>query len=303
MKVDKIVAIIGSNSFVGSSLVENLINRKTKLNLYETNKTNPYNSKNINYYHYNYPNNKLNYYELSKNDIIFFCSAAGVQSNNKVKDDLIFQLNSLEPLRLSLELEKLNFKGKFVTFGSYAELGINSQIHKYTEIELIKSNNLLINPYSISKKILTSYIFSRNHKINWYHLIISSLYGRCEGQHRLINYIIKCVRSDKNLVLSSGNQVRQYINIEDVSNLLLKIIYEENLPGIYNLTSDNHTTINKIVEIVLSILNQTNYPISIKERADSNMKILMTCNKKIKKQFNWKPIIELEDGIKSYLNK
>jgi nucleoside-diphosphate-sugar epimerase len=134
-------------------------------------------------------------------------------------------------------------------------------------------------------------------------LIISSLYGRCEGQHRLINYIIKCVRSNKNLVLSSGNQVRQYINIEDVSSLLLKIIYEENLPGIYNLTSDNHTTINKIVEIVLSILNQTNYPISIKERADSNMKILMTCNKKIKKQFKWKPIIELEDGIKSYLNK
>jgi hypothetical protein len=55
-------------------------------------------NKSIIFHKYIYPNCGLDYDLLSTLDAIYFCSATGVQSNVKVAEDLIYGLNTFEPI-------------------------------------------------------------------------------------------------------------------------------------------------------------------------------------------------------------
>lgn len=69
----------------------------------------------------------LNYEELAKSDVVIYASGAGVQAALSTPSLLMYQLNVNAPIAITLGLKQAGFKGTYVSFGSYMEIGINDE--------------------------------------------------------------------------------------------------------------------------------------------------------------------------------
>jgi nucleoside-diphosphate-sugar epimerase len=224
-----------------------------------------------------------------------------VQSNIVVTEEIIYGLNTFEPIKVAIELEKNNFKGKFITFGSYFEIGSNTIEKKFSESEVVFSKGNVPNHYCNSKRMLSRFISGHLHKIKWFHFILPTIYGPTENPIRLIPYLINSILINEPIKVTSGTQRRQYIHIEDVIDLITKILHDISEGNIYNVAPNNSISIKELIETILETMSYNDANVSIISRVDENMKYLSLDTTKTNKVFNWEPKINLIQGIKTYL--
>lgn len=298
------IAIIGGNSFLGKQLLFKLLNSSENISFHIFGSSideELLEYKSVYFHKYIYPHILLEYKSLIDFDAIYFCSATGVQSNEPLQEELIYGLNSFEPIRLAIELEKNNFNGKFVTFGSYFEIGSNVMDKNFTENEVVFSQGDVPNHYCNSKRILSRYFSGNLHKINWFHFVLPTIYGPTENPMRLIPYLINSILKKEPIKITSGTQSRQYIHIDDVIDLITIILNEDFEKGIYNVAPNQALRIKDLIETIFETMNFNSDNVSIINRVDENMKHLALDNSKTKKTFNWEPKIRLIQGIKTYI--
>lgn len=303
------ITIIGGKSFLGNSLLNKIISTQKKVKKILIFSSSDF--KNIDehkykeittFIKYSYPKFKLNLNLLIDSDVIFFCSALGLEKSSEITDDLIFGLNTFEPIQLSIFLERNNYSGKLVTFGSYFEIGINNDKNYFSEIDIVSSQSLLLNSYSLSKKLLTTYYSSKSHNILWYHFILPHFYGKNEKSVRFIPYLIDSIKNNKKLVLSEGNQLRQFLHINDITDLMIILINSNNKSSMYNLAPNDYCSINEIKNLVFKLMKFDGRDVETIKKFDEDMKYLIMSNKKVKKEFNWNPKIKIDYGISNYFN-
>jgi nucleoside-diphosphate-sugar epimerase len=190
---------------------------------------------------------KIDFEELSKSDLIIYASGAGIQSNLEESYNDIYMLNTFIPISISKELSLRSFNGTFVTFGSYFEVGNNSNDGLYSENSLINSGLEVPSDYCISKRLLTKYISSS--KFNYYHLhlILPTIYGEREGEHRLIPYTLGKLKNQEAPQFTSGEQIRQYLYVGDIPKLVFKLV-EKNMMGIINIPGIQTFSVKGVVE-------------------------------------------------------
>lgn len=298
------IAIIGGNSFLGKQLFLRLLNsnKETLFHIFGSSFEDKYlKLHSVTFHKYIFPISSLDYKLLSTCDAIYFCSATGVQSNMVVPEKMIYGLNTFEPIKVAIELEKNNFKGKFITFGSYFEIGTNIIEKYFTENEVVFAKGNVPNHYCNSKRMLSRYVSGNLHKINWFHFLLPTIYGSTENPMRLIPYIINSILNKEPIKVTSGTQLRQYIHIEDVIDLISKIFDDKSNGGIYNLAPNNSISIKELIETIFETLNYNADNVSIIRRVDENMKYLSLDTSKTKETFKWEPKVSLIEGIKTYL--
>lgn len=189
------------------------------------------------------------YLALKNSDAIIYAVGAGIQSNLNESSDLIYNLNVNIPVRICNELDKIGFEGTFITFGSYFEIGENFEDKKFNELELANSQRNVPNDYCVSKRMLTRFVNSKQHKYNHLHAILPTIYGENESAHRLIPYTVKALKHGDELKFTSGNQVRQYLYIDDVPQILFSLI-KENASGVFNFPGNETFTVKQLVKQV-----------------------------------------------------
>ena len=101
---------------------------------------------------------QIDYTQLSKSDIIIYASGAGIQNNLNESAYLIYALNVTAPINICNGLRINNYKGIFISFGSYFELGQTTERHAFTEHEVLTSTFKAPNDYTISKRMLSRFI-------------------------------------------------------------------------------------------------------------------------------------------------
>jgi nucleoside-diphosphate-sugar epimerase len=136
-----------------------------------------------------------------------------------------------------------------VSFGSYFEIGNNSQSKIYDEIELVNSILKVPNDYCVSKRLLTKYRNSFDSSFKYYHFILPTIYGELELKHRLIPYTVNTIRNGGKLMFSSGKQIRQYLYAGDIPKLIFEIFYKCE-DGIYNIAGSETLSVRGIVETI-----------------------------------------------------
>lgn len=298
------IAIIGGNSFLGKQLFLRLSksNNQTSFHIFGSSiETTWMENNSITFHQYVFPNSTLDYKLLSTFDAIYFCSATGVQSNMVVTEEMIYGLNTFEPIKVVIELEKNNFKGRFITFGSYFEIGSNTIEKNFSETEVVFAQGNVPNHYCNSKRMLSRYFSGNLHKINWFHFILPTIYGPTENPMRLIPYLINAILNNEPIKVTSGTQLRQYIHIEDVIDLITKILHENIQGSIYNVAPNNSLSIKELIDTIFETMKYNAENVSIISRVDENMKYLSLDTSKTKEAFNWQPKIDLIEGIKTYL--
>ena len=96
-------------------------------------------------------------------DVIIYTSGLGVQATMHTKDEDIYTINSFIPISLTEQLEVGGFSGKFISFGSYFEIGIeNNSFAKVAIPPIIAGKYSLsasvISPCSITFALLLNFI-------------------------------------------------------------------------------------------------------------------------------------------------
>ena len=102
---------------------------------------------------------KIDYDKIVGYNVIFYASGAGVQAALKTDSSLMYALNVNVPIEITLQLKKHGFKGIYVSFGSYMEIGLNDEDGKaFKEKEVLCSDLPVTNDYALSKRLYGRYM-------------------------------------------------------------------------------------------------------------------------------------------------
>lgn len=136
--------------------------------------------------------------------------------------------NYFQQIRFFKALKKISSIQKIIVTGSCFEYGILKG--KASESKKINSFNF----FSKAKINIYKYLiknFSKK-KIIWLRLFY--VYGKKQRNKALIPYLIKKLKSNKDIKLNEPYAARDFINVDDVSNVIIKFL-KINRHGIFNV--------------------------------------------------------------------
>lgn len=248
-----IISIFGTNGMLSTYLSIYFIQRDNViLNLYgiEEPKDYRYNS----FVYVNLLEDEIDYNILVKSDIIIYAAGAGVQAAVDTKSDLMYNLNLFIPIKICNKLKEHNYKGTYISFGSYMEIGLNDNENiLFSEKQIELSPLQVTNDYALSKRLLTRYMGNLIAGFKYWHFILPNMFVKNEAGTRLIPFVLGYIKSVKNGELidlpkfSSGNQIRQYINLEELCIVLSKSLEYDMRSGIYNVGGGDIFTIKELI--------------------------------------------------------
>ena len=125
-------------------------------------------------------------------------------------------------------------------------------------------------------------------------------YGPKQDMNRFLPIVIKGCIKNKKFPCSRGNQLRDFVHVDDVVDAILKSLTNKNARGqIINIGSGKPRKIRNIIEHVKRI-SKGGYPQfgKIKLRKDEILKLYPNI-KKAEKKINWRPKILFKKGLKS----
>ena len=187
----------------------------------------------------------------------------------------------------------------FVQMGSSIEYGHSKSPQK----ENIKCNPKLIKSVYGKAKLLSSlYLIKlfRERKFPSTILRLYLAYGPRQDTNRFLPIIIKGCLKDKKFACSKGNQLRDFVYVNDVVDAILKSLTNKNARGqIINIGSGKPKKIRNIIEQVRKISKGGNPQFGkIKLRKDEILKLYPNINK-AKDKINWEPKTSFDKGLKS----
>ena len=294
------VTILGTNGFLSRAIALYCNEKHYTLDMYGLNE--PVGHEYDTFHKVNLMTDDLNNEDIIQSDIIVYAIGAGIQSNLKEGNDLIYNLNVNAPVKICNSLKAAGYKGCFITFGSVFEMGETKEERSFTEEDVLTSICPAPNDYTVSKRMLSRFIDSYKHDFTHWHFFIPTIYGEKENPLRLIPYTINAIKNKENLHFTAGDQTRQYIYVGEV-HCMIDLAYNKHLPsGIYNIQGKDTLTVR---EIVTKIHKHFNVEVpddcfgSVK-RADVGMKYLALDGTKLKNAIGFEANISLADVIDKY---
>lgn len=268
------ISILGTNGFLSNAIGKYANEHGWLLDMYGLAKPDSlhYNA----FYEINLMDKNLDCASMLDSDIIIYAIGAGIQSNLNEGADLIYALNVTAPVAICNKLKALQYNGVFVTFGSYFELGESDLQCPATEQDIINANAPAPTDYVVSKRMLTRFVTSYKHDYMHWHFILPTIYGPGENPKRLIPYTINAIRNGGELHFTSGEQVRQYLYVGDVAQIIDNAKIKQLPSGIYNLPGTETLSVR---QLVTNIADAFDYKINsasfgLAQRTDVHMQYL-----------------------------
>ena len=275
------ILIIGSEGSIGNSIKEFFLKKKKIKRIYCIDKNVPQSiDSKIVYKKIDLSRNKINTSVPFKIDIALFLSF-NLNFKNTNKKRYMKEGNNI--FINGLDIIKKNKIKKVIYFSSFAVYGKNKKIN-YENSKLNPDNS-----YGKLKSICEKKLIENSKNYYEYLILrISQIYGE-NIKSNIVYKFIKCGLQNRKITIhGNGNQKRDFVNIKDFLNLILKCIsFKES--KIYNITGDKE---HKIIEIVntlkldYKIIKKFKNPIKLK--GNSNL---------IKKDFKWKPKVEFKSEL------
>ena len=187
----------------------------------------------------------------------------------------------------------------FVQMGSSAEYG---------NVKSPQKENAKCNPKSVygQAKLLSSmYLIDLFKKQKFPSVILRlyNTYGARQDLNRFIPIVISGCIKNKKFPCSKGNQLRDFLHVDDVVDAILKSLTNKNAKGqIINIGYGKPRIIKNIIEYIKKIV-KGGYPLfgKVKLRKDEILKVYPDISK-AKNKINWKPKISFKEGLKATID-
>ena len=276
------ILITGSDGFIGKNLVNKLIQKK-KYKIFEIK-----NSKNDIL-------NKKSLLKIPKVDYVIHLASKNLLTNKS--NDTKFLLNNIEITKKIIEFCLKN-NCKLIFLSSY--------IYGNTKIPTSEKNiKNPLNIYSLSKSLSEDICryYVKTQKLECLILRLFNLYGKYQNKKFLIPKIIEQVENNKDIIINNTSPFRDLLYIDDFINLIEKIIKKNITSEIYNVGSGKSYGVKKIIKTIQNEYKTNLKVINKNIKKDFETKITKANIDKIKRKYNWKPKIDLSEGIKKIKNE
>ena len=302
------VAIIGSNGMLSMALTKYFyVQPDTIVDVYGLDAPKGYEC--TNFYQINLLKDKLDYSKLIQSDVIIYASGAGVQAALKTDSSLMYALNVNVPVEMTIMLKKHDYKGTYVSFGSYMEIGLNDVDGKaFDEDDVICSPLPVTNDYALSKRLYGRYMKDLIADYTRLHFILPNMFSEDDLKPgtRLVPYVLKYLQDYKagrptdTPSFSAGTQTRQYITLEEAMVVLSKALDKHIDSGIYGIGGGEFFSIRNLIERLFKL-----YDVPCKDeyfgkevRRDGDIKSLRINGEKLQRAIGFLPNQTIENIFK-----
>ena len=221
----------------------------------------------------------------------------------------MYQLNVSAPIAITLGLKKVGFKGIYVSFGSYMEVGVNDEEGKaFNEDEVVCSTLPVTNDYALSKRLYGRYMRDFKADFTFFHFILPNMFTEDDLKPgtRLVPYTLQYLQdycAGKNPVapkFSAGTQTRQFITLEEMIHTVNKAIDAKISSGLYCIGGGEFLSIRNLIERLFAIYKvpceKEYFGQSI--RRDGDIRSLRLDGSKLYKALCYQPEKTIEDIFK-----
>jgi dTDP-glucose 4,6-dehydratase len=155
------------------------------------------------------------------------------------------------------------------------------------------------NPYSASKAAAEHFVMAYGNTYKLPYIIINSSnnYGPNQNSEKLIPRIIQCIKYGQNIpVYGKGNQVRDWLYVEDTCQAIDLIVKEGVVGERYCIGGDSEVTNLEIVNTILNKIGASSNLIKhVEDRLGHDIRYAID-NSKIN-ALGWKPTTSLSNGL------
>ena len=302
------ISIIGANGMLSVALTKYYMAKNgVTVDVYGLDAPNGYECDN--FCKVNLLKDKFDYEKLAASDVVVYASGAGVQAALHTDSSLMYALNVNAPVEMTLQLKKHDFKGIYVSFGSYMEIGVNEESGKsFKEDEVVCSSLPVTNDYALSKRLYGRYMKDFSADFTFYHFILPNMFSEDDLKPgtRLVPYTLQYLQdytAGKNPTeprFSAGLQTRQFITLEEMILTVDKALCSKIPSGIYNIGGGEFLSIRNLIERLFSI-----YGAPCKDeffgqevRRDGDIKSLRINGDKLYNELGYLPNSKIEDIFK-----
>lgn len=134
------------------------------------------------------------------------------------------------------------------------------------------------------------------------------IYGPYEGFHKLIPQMIRALLKKNSLELTPGEQLRDYIHVDDLCNAIIMILEKSTKisnNSVFNICSGKAVSIKQLGKEISNVMNCAHEKYlnfgALDYRKNENM-YLVGDNEKILNELGWYPKIELKMGLRETIN-
>ncbi len=285
MSLKKSVLVIGGSGFIGSHLVDELVNKKYHVTVLDLKKSKHHNLK-----------AKFIKGSVEKTKII---------SPLIKKNKIIYHLAGISDLNQAYKNALGTAKSNIISTVKVMEFCVKHNVDKFIFASSIYVNSSFGGFYKSSKIACETYIeeFARLYGLNYRILRYGSIYGsRANLSNGIYSLLYNGIKTNQLLYKGSSNSIRRYIHVKDVAKISVKLLAEKYNNKYINVTGDYDINIKYLLKMISKITNIKNIKFSrlkytghyVKTPFDKNP--IKAINIKLKNK------IKLEKGIKELIN-
>jgi len=235
-------------------------------------------------------------FESKKVDVVVNL-AAETHVDRSLLDGAPFLRTNVEGTRVLLEAASRHGVGRFLQVSTdevYGSLGPTSPA--FTEQSPLEPNS----PYAASKAAADLLVraYHRSYDLSVLITRSSNNYGPYQFPEKFLPLCITHALDDRPLPLyGDGQNIRDWIHVEDHVRALLDVL-EEGTPGeIYNISSGEEQTNQRMAEQILDLLEKPRSLIRyVEDRPGHDRRYALDASK-IRKELGWEPVVSLSRGL------
>ena len=298
LKIKGSIILSGSSGFIGFNFAEYVLrNSNIKVFAYrekEVLTSNNFRLKILKSYKNFYLINNKSINKLKKNiKVVFNFASYGVDPRQK-------DINKMLEGNIKFSLKMIDISHKFNA--KYVHI---SSSYEYKDSNIRINEQTLLKPNSLygAFKAATSNIVEQVCKYkNIQNVIIYlfGVYGPYESGTKILPGLFKSLSKNKSMKLTDGKQVRDYTFVGDVVRGCFLLGFRKTKKGKYNICSTKGISIKNFIIKFAKIgkFNRRLLKFGAKKMEENKFLKVIGDNRNISKEFDWKPTISMEKGMK-----
>ena len=292
----KNILITGGSGFIGSNLANYLAKKHFKVfvidDLSVGDRKSLNKNRNIKFFKKNI--NQIDSINLKEKIHCCIHLAAKAQILITAKNENQYFEDNVTGLQKTLNFCKLKNIKKFI-FASSASVYGDTRNKKVSE-------NMSLSPlhyYAFSKYIGEKIIkrYCKLNEINFYILRLFNIYG-VKSNAVVAKFIAQYLQNKPITIYGNGKQSRDFVHVNDLIDIINKLINKNFKSNVFNVGSSNSIQINQIK----SSISKSHKKVHLDKRFDDIEKSIANISK-IKKILNWHPKIKFNNGINDMIKK
>jgi UDP-glucose 4-epimerase len=295
----KTVLVTGGAGFIGSHLVDSLVNLGHRVLVVDDLSTGKLRNlaKGVSFYHTSVTHPAVEEIFQKEQPQVVFHLAAQISVSKSVREPVKdAEANVLGILRL-LEASRRYGVEKFIYSSTGGALYGDPEDLPCNESHPIKP----LSPYGLSKSVGEKYLdlYRRLYRLNYVALRYGNVYGPrqdSQGEAGVIAIFAGTMIEGKQpRIYGDGGQERDFVYVGDVVQANLLAI-KEGVVGTYNIGTGNGTSVSHIYQVLSEILKFRRKPVYAPTRLGDVAQISLDATK-ARQEMGWEPMVSLREGL------